>query len=105
MVYWWVAMKAQGCLEWERWSGCIESLWHWGWDSHLEDFRSGGRKAVDYPLHAKIRLLELVGDRSKDCLEVGSVIDDCGCGYFESPICVSVDCCGEGAEFFVKFVL
>lgn len=46
-----------------------------------------------------------MSDRPNERLEVSCVVDDCCRGYFESLIRVSVDCCGEGAEFFVKLVL
>ena len=102
MVHCWVAIEAQGCLKW-KWGGSrVESLWYWRWGGSLKDLGGGDGQAVDNPLHSKVGLLEFVGDCSKECLEVGGVRGD-GCrGCFESSIRVGVDCCGEGAEFFIK---
>ena len=55
-------------------------------------------------LHVEVKLLELVGDRPKECLEMVDVVGDYCHGCFESTIRVCADCCGKGAKLLIKFV-
>ena len=70
----------------------------------LKDFRCGSGDAIDYPLHAKIRLLEFLGNCPEYGLEVDGVVDNYGRGLFKSSVGANVDCCSDGAEFFIEFV-
>ena len=67
----------------------------------MYDFRDSGGQAVDYPLHAEVRLLELVSDCSKECLKVGGVIDDCCQGYLKPPGHVRIDCGSKNDKIFI----
>lgn len=97
-------MEALKRLEWERWDGRIDSLWYWRQDGLLKNFQGMDGQAYDYLLYAKVRLLELMGDRPNNCQEMGGMVNDYCRGCFESPICMCIDFCSEDAKFLIKLV-
>ena len=90
---WALSIKCAG-LPWKpggAWSGSggavvCGTVWCWWRGGSLQYFRGGGGETVDDALHADVGLLEFVGDRAEERLEVGGVVSDGCCSCFVSPV-------------------